>query len=383
MDTATQLTPGETTGTPDGFFARLHAFREQHAKKEIALFFTAGFLFDVFTLDRIDSVLTLAQQGGYLVMLLGLLLYEQRHELKLARPGKWVERAWRFSEDALHFLLGSLLSSFSLFYFKSASGIAALGFLGFTFAVLVANELPRFRRLGHVVRVGLFAFCVTSFLSYVVPIAFGFLSPWLFLLAASLSAAVGYGVFHWVRRWGGNPWAMRRIGAPYGGVVGVMLGAYFLGAVPPIPVHAEKLGIYHEVTAEKLEGGKREYLLLHQRPWWKVWQRGDQTFHARPGDRAYVFVSVFAPTKFADQVRVKWRYKDVKRGWVDQGPGTLLSVVGGRDQGFRTFAYNSDPRPGKWEAQVLTDDGRVIGEIGMTVLEDPSTEPRTFLEERY
>lgn len=359
---------------------RVEAFREKNALVEIAVFFLGGFAFDVLTLDRIDSAFNMAQQGAYLALLFVLLGLEQRREVAAQGSEGLAAKLWSFREDALHFLLGSLLSGFSLFYFKSASGLSALAFMLVTFAVLVFNELPRFRKLGHVGRVGLFAFCVTTYLSYVIPIAFGFLSAWLFLLSALGAGLAGGALGAWVAAARGRNWTLRSVIAPYGGVVAVMLVTYFAGAVPPIPVHAQKLGIYHEVAVEKGEDGQRQYRLMHERDWWRPWQRGDQHFRARSGDRAYVFISVFAPTRFADAVEVRWHYKEGK-GFSTKG--TRLSVLGGRDGGFRTFAYLPDPKPGRWKVEVLTVDGRTIGEIGFTVEEDPSTAPRTFFEERY
>lgn len=385
MATATQHTPGETTATPEpapprgpgSRWARLQAYREQHAKAEIAVFFAAGFLFDVVTLDRIDSWFSIGQQAVYLTALGALLLYEQRHELGLAKPGKWMAKLWRFGEDAIHFLLGSLLSSFSLFFLKSASSVASLVFMAAIFGVLLANELPRFRRLGHVVRVGLYGFCVTSYFAYLVPVLIGFLSTWLFLLAILASAGVGWLLFALVRRWSGTLlWPLRRIAAPFAAVQLALLGLYFARAVPPVPLSAQHMGIYHAVERH---AGK--YKLAHQRPAWKFWHSGDQYFRARPGDRVYAFARVFAPNRFDDKVGFRWQYDDPKRGWIEFGRPYRVKLGGGRSEGWRTFAYLTDPPPGDWKVELLTEDDRVIGSLRFTVEEDESTEPREFFED--
>src|SRR5688572_6515889 len=98
---------------------RLSAVRAQHPRAEAGAFFSAGFLLDIVTIERIDSGATIAQHAAFLLALGALLCYEQRHELGLAQPPPLVARAWRFSEDAMHYLLGTLLSAFCLFYFKS------------------------------------------------------------------------------------------------------------------------------------------------------------------------------------------------------------------------------------------------------------------------
>ena len=48
------------------------------------------------------------------------------------------------------------MSAYTLFFFKSASGLTSILFLIVMLGLLVANELPRFRQLGPVVRLGLF-----------------------------------------------------------------------------------------------------------------------------------------------------------------------------------------------------------------------------------
>ncbi|HSP78661.1 MAG TPA: DUF2914 domain-containing protein, partial [Myxococcaceae bacterium] len=189
--------PTEKTPT---LMDKVQAFRERYATWEMAVFFFAGFLYDVFTLGRIDDRLNLISQGAYLVVLGGLLLLEQRWSGDV-QPPPWMQKAWRFSEDALHFLFGSLLSAYTLFYFKSASGVTAVLFLLALFALLVGNELPRFRAMGPVVRVGLYSFCLTSYFAYLLPVVVGFLSGWLFFLALVLSSGVVFGLFHLVRKW--------------------------------------------------------------------------------------------------------------------------------------------------------------------------------------
>lgn len=371
---------------PQLIVQRIQAYRERYAKQEIAVFFLGGFLFDVLTLDRIDNALTIAQHFVYLVALTALILYEERVAVGRAQPPDWLAKAWRFSEDAVHFLLGSLLSSFSLFYFKASSTLSSFLFMALIFAVLVGNELPRFRQLGPVVRVGLYGLCLATFLTYLLPTAFGFLSPILFVLALVLAGATAYGMFRWVDRWTDDrKWSRRRVLLPQVGVLAGLGLLYFTHVLPPLPLATEKIGIYHDM--EKLEGDpatgkKTEFRLLHQKPWWKFWSKGDQTFYKRPGDKVWVFTAVFAPTRFSDAVQIQWQRDLPKTGWKNWGKPLVVNVTGGRERGFRTWSHLTDPEPGLYRALVLTDDDRVIGSIRVEVIEDSSTEPRFFREER-
>ena len=72
---------------------------------------------------RIDETPVLVQQAAYLVvtgLLLGGML---RFELLGARAARLADGdPWRYVEHAMHFMLGTLLNAFILFYVKSGSG---------------------------------------------------------------------------------------------------------------------------------------------------------------------------------------------------------------------------------------------------------------------
>lgn len=360
---------------PKGLAARIQAFREKHAMAEIALLLVAGFLFDVFTLSRIDDVSTLAQQGAYLGVLGWLLLLEQRYALGVATPSGWWAKVWRFSEEAVHFLFGSLLSCFTVFYFKSASGWTSLLFLAVIFTLLIVNELPRFRALGPMMRVALFSLCLTSYFAYLLPVLAGMVRPWLFVVAVLLSCGVTLSYHLWVATWTQSKVAgFKNVLLPGVGVQVLLLVLYFLKVTPPVPLSITEMGIYHDVRREG-----SDYLLSHQRPDWRFWHKGDQYFLAREGDKVWVFVSVFAPRRFQDQIVARWWYDDPKRGWVSRGNKVLEVRGGGRESGFRTNSYMTYRGvPGRYRVEITTLTGHVIGQLNLEVVADPDRGPREF-----
>jgi hypothetical protein len=377
----------EAVGEASSWKERLKAFRARHAKAELALLFFASFAYDILTLPRIDNRFTLTKQGLFLGVLGWLLWLELRWREGTAPP-RGLSRVWRHREDALHFLLGGLLSPYTLFYFKSASGLTAFVFLATVFGVLVANELPRFRARGPVVRVALYAFCLTSYFAYLLPVVRGYYSGTLFLWAAGLSAAVmgALGVSVYAPR-GGSGRAWWRVLLPGWGVPVVLLGLYALKAIPPVPLSLLSSGIYHDVQVVKGPQGRRDYRLLHESRAWMPWARGDQDFRVRPGERVYFFASVFAPTSFklrrpgdrGTPLRLRWAYNDPRKGWTEYHTYDGLYLgQGGRERGYRLFAYLTDPPSGDWRVSMETDDGREIGRLFFTVTSDDSTEPRDF-----
>src|SRR5688500_10073408 len=85
------------------------------------IFFVGGFLFDAFTLVRIDSVLDLSLQTFYLTGITILLILKERADRGHWTPTGFVQKIWHFETEAIHFMYGGLLSAYVIFYFKSTS----------------------------------------------------------------------------------------------------------------------------------------------------------------------------------------------------------------------------------------------------------------------
>jgi hypothetical protein len=340
------------------------------------VFFLFGFCFDLLLLERIDSVPMLIHQGSYLLLLSILLALDHHFSVRgEPAPGFWA-RVLHFRHEVIHFLFGTLLNAFLVFYFKASSGLIALLFMAALGALLIANEMPRFRKLGSMMRVALLSFAISSYFAYLLPVLAGFLSPFLFLAAVLLASAVTYALWRLYSAWTHDPaWTMRRAVLPGLAIQAVLLALYFLHVVPPVPLSLKWIGIYHDVQRQ----GKT-IKLFHQRAAWKLWQHGDQTFLARPGDRVFCFVRVFAPRHFRDGLKVRWAYHDRKSGWL-RTDAIPLTITGGQEGGWHGTAYKKNFMPGHWKVEIETDDGREVGNVRFTVIEDPGTEPRTFVED--
>ncbi len=371
--------PAPSTDAPPSLMTRVQAFREKHARAEIALFFSLGFAFDVVTLDRIDNRTTLIQQGAYLGVLGLLLGFEQWTRLREVQPPRGLGFLWRLHEPGAHFLLGSLLSAFALFFFKSASSISAFVFLAVMFALLVLNELPRFQRLGPVVRFGLYSLCCAAYLSYLVPVLAGTLSAWLFVVATVGALLPFVPLVLLAVRWSGErKLALRQVALPAASVQAALLVMYFAGAIPPVPLSLQYIGVFHDVKRNEDGTG---YTLLHERPAWRFWERGDQQFLHRPDDKVFIFASVFAPVSVQKgnlPIHFHWFHDHPEKGWTAQGSWTYGGLRGGRAEGFRIFASRTNPSPGAWRVEIRAPDGREIGRIRFTVVPDTREGERVF-----
>jgi hypothetical protein len=352
-------------------WGRLNSFRHRHQRTEHVAFFIAGFTFDALMVHRIDDSPVLIQEGAYLAVVGFLLFGLNSWNHRGAEPPRALRWVWQFSQPLLHFMLGTLLNAYALFYFKSSSGLSAALFLAVISALLVANELPQFRRFGPVVLFGLYSFCLTSYFAYLYPVLLGRLRPWMFLLAVATAVLPLF-----VLAWGHHRFTrdarrvFREALLPSLGVQ-TLLVLLFLGhLVPPVPLSLLDIGIYHGVVRNPSQA---TYTLSHHpTPWWRFWAKDEQDFLARPGDRIFCFVHIFAPRNFHDEVRLRWAHHETT-GWA-ASDAVPLQVTGGKQEGYAGYAYKQNWHPGDWKVSVETRDGREIGRRRFTVGTDPDAE---------
>jgi hypothetical protein len=280
-------------------------------KRSNVVMFVAGFLFDVLTIQRIDAFTDLAFQLVYLAGLTSLLVLQHRESLGLWTPGRLLRRVWPYNVEVLHFFYGGLLSAYVVLYFKSSAGLRPLVFFALLVGLMFLNEMPQIRSAGHRLRLGLYAFCVLSFLNYFVPILVGRMGGWVFLLSLLLAAGVLWLVAdRLAARAADRVRARAKLFAP-AGIVYALIGAlYLLKLIPPVPLSVEFQGIYHEVMRH--DAG---YSLVYERPpIWAFWRRDSRPFHRRPEDRVHYFVRIYAPAAFTHHIFTRWEVQNAGTG---------------------------------------------------------------------
>lgn len=364
---------------------RFKAFKEEHHIAFEVAFFFAGFLFDVMLLHRIDNVALLIHQALYLVLTSLLIAWDHRIFVEGKEPtGKILGRIASYRLWVMHFFLGTLLNAFMVFYFKASSGIWAFIFIGALCAVMIANELPRFRKRGPIVRVGLLSFATTSYLAYMLPIALGYLHWALFLTSVIVGSAATVGLWKLYLRITHDPnWTFKRAVAPGLAVQALLLALYFLHVVPPVPLSLKYIGIFSDVQRQMNEKSLEYHCAYTPAGTWKFWQRDGTDFvfreplEGQPKTRAYAFVAIFAPRGFNDTLSFNWEYEDPKRGWISRGSSSHALGRGqqGRDEGFRTFAYTTLAGPGTHRVIIRSSDGREIGSKTFEAVKDTATDP--------
>ena len=343
-------------------------------------FFVAGFVFDIAAVGRIDSWHVIVQQAVYLALATAILLQLLKEEGTVSTPPEGAGRMKRWYLEyrlpIVSFLLGTLLNMYTLFFFKSASLLVSFAFMLFLVALLFANEAKSLKFLGLALRFALLGLCFLCFAAATVPIAIGSTGLGVFLVSMLVGALPLAAAGFWVGS--ASPElhtrARRQVLVPLGLVLVGFLGFYLFRLVPPVPLSIPFMGVYHGV-----EKNGNAYWLSHERPSWRWWHTGDQQFAAQPGDKIYVYFRIFSPSRFSDQVLMRWHREEPGRGWTLQDT-IPIKILGGRELGFRGYGVKSRYEPGKWKVQVETTDGREIGRIYFE-LENAPQAPRSFTTE--
>ncbi|OIQ20595.1 MAG: hypothetical protein BM556_01265 [Bacteriovorax sp. MedPE-SWde] len=325
------------------------------------IFFSVGFLFDVFTLGEIDDSSNILFQFFYLIFATALISIEYRGTSNISTNNKFIQVAFNYRKDAFHFFLGSLLSSYTLFYFKSSSISNSFIFLFFIALLLILNELPRVQKKGIIVRTVLLYTCILSFLTYIIPTLFGFSGVALFISSLVIGITLSYAATKVLNKYNDSPYKnSKELLIPHSIITVIFLFLYIFRVFPPIPLSLKYIGIYHEVIKKD-----QNYITKELRPWWKIWHNGDQDFSYIPGDKIYVFTKIFAPTGFKDKVFIHWLKK--VNGSYQSSDRIALNVKGARREGYRAFAYKKNISVGGWQVRIETATHLEIGRINFNI----------------
>ena len=344
------------------------------------VFFFSGVAYDTLTLTRIDRLqdnlllLIYLLLLGVLIVLTGRLGIEPApdREQVAARSlfARWVLRVRPYYPMAVQFLLGGLFSAYAIFYSRSATLTSTAIFFALLVVLLVGNEFLHDRLSSLRLLVGLYALVCFAFFTFFLPVMTGYMNSAVFLVGAGLSAAVTFRVVHLIYR--NNPDRSKReaigVTVPAFGLIGLLVGFYFLNWIPPVPLSLKFGGVYHEV---KKTGDRFE--LSFEKKWYQVWKRSDTTFPA--DEPIYCFTAVFAPVDLNTTVYHHWFFRMNGSKPFTHADKIPIKISGGREGGYRAYTFKQRLNPGDWRVDVETEDGRIVGRVSVRVEEQGDTRP--------
>jgi hypothetical protein len=232
-------------------------------------------------------------------------------------------------------------------------------------AIFIGNEYLRRYHTRLVFSALLLFFSIYSYAILLVPLVIRRIGPVPFLVSGVVAVLVFFFYMRALARLGHE----RYRGARRQVAVGIVLItiflnlAYFLRVLPPLPLVLTDAGIYH---GAKRVSGNYEVLQEDEPPEWQALFGTHAIMHIQPGGRLYLYNAVFAPKGLKTRIVHDWQWLNPGKGWQSQ-QRIFVNIAGGRDDGFRYYTTKTSPRPGQWQVNIQTFDGRAIGRVRFAV----------------
>ena len=324
-----------------------------------------GFIFDAITLKRVDTLWENIWIAGHIIIvgifiaLIHLIENEDENEKNPSKAHFWFV-------NILQFFFGGLLSTFLVFYFRSTDIFVTWPFLLLLVLAFVANESLKRHYIRFSFQISLFFLSVYSFAIFLLPVLMHQIGSLIFLLSGLLSLVfVGIFIlilFYFIKDHLKE--SKKTILFLILGIFALVNFLYFTNLIPPIPLSIKNAGIYHSIS--KNDAGN--YEATYEKYDWSNYFKMYPNYSAVQFSPIYAFSAVFSPQDLNLTIIHEWQHYDVfaHKWFTDR---TIpLSVVGGRDGGFRTYSMRSNLTSGKWRVNIKTTEGKTIGSIRFNVI---------------
>ena len=350
----------------------------KHERQISALSLAGGFAFDSATFGRIDHALT---QAVFIVYLLVAGITIAVLHILESRPDgrKPSDRTRTILVAVTQFALGCLLSGFCVFYIRSASITSSWPFLLAMAGIFIGNEYMRRYHARLVFAALLFFFAIYSYAILLVPLVIGRIGRIPFLISGVIAVVIFFFYMQALARLGHERYRGARMQV-YAGMVLITLFlnvAYFLRVLPPLPLVLTGAGVYHEV---KRVGADFQAAQEDEPAEWQALFGTHAIMHIQKGAKLYLYNAVFAPRGLRTRIVHDWQWLNPGKGWQTQQQ-IPIEITGGREDGYRFYTTKAALRPGQWQVNIMTGDGRSVGRVRFAVEEQavpPAVTTRTL-----
>ena len=323
-----------------------------------------GFVFDAFTLKRVDALWENLWILGYL-FLIGVFITLIHLKKNEAGSEKNPSKAHFWYVNILQFAFGGIFSAYLVLYFRSADIMVAWPFIAFLAAIFIANEFLKQHYIRLSFQISLFFLSIYSFMIFLVPVILRKIGTEIFIFSGLLSliiiALFIKILFYFIKDKFTK--SKKLITLLISSIFILINFLYFTNLIPPIPLSLKDGGIYHTIQKNK-EGN---YNVAYENYGWKGYFKMYPDFKKTPESPIYAFSAVFSPKNLNITILHEWQYYDkTKNKWIIEKV-IKLPVKGGRDGGFRTYSTRSNLAPGRWRVNVKTEQGQTIGRLRFNV----------------
>ncbi|KKT42260.1 hypothetical protein A2W54_02890 [Candidatus Giovannonibacteria bacterium RIFCSPHIGHO2_02_43_13] len=328
-----------------------------------------GFIFEWFTLEHIDQFWENLWVAAHFLIIAILLILVNFHENKAADlpSHKDASKTHFWYLTFLQGFFGGLLSTFLVFYFRSATLAVSWPFLLILAAAFIANESFKKNYERLIFQICLFYLMLLTFTIYIVPVFIDRIGPDIFLISGLISLFTIF-IFVFAIGFFAKEKFKKQRSMLAASVLGIFLLAnilYFLNLIPPIPLSIADAGIYHSLYKD----ASGNYVVSGEVA--ESFQKffSTENFHWVPGSPIYAYSAIYSPALFNTEIIHEWQRYDENAGdWVVV-TRVNLSARGGRDEGWRIYSMKTGVSPGSWRVNVETADGQVIGRLRFDIVQ--------------
>lgn len=356
-------------------------FFRRHKKYAPVIFFIGGFIWDSLTLGRIDGWYSNTVLLIYLISLT-ICLYI----FNIADDGRWentfLEEYEEYTPLAIQFFLGGLSSAYVIFFFQSVTLTKTIVFFLILVVLLLSNELLKHRISNKYLQFGAYFFVNFTFFTFFLPGVFGMMNTFLFVISGLLSLTstlflIGY--IYQVSPSTREEITGWKIGLLILGIYLTINACYAFNLIPPVPLSLES-----GLVAYNVEKKNNNFLVSYeQTAFYDFWKTYDKTFNYAKGDTVYIFTSIFAPTDLKKSVEHEWKWYDPDNDKWNTTDTISYDVIGGREGGFRGYTFKENIWPGRWQVDVTTEEGMVLGEIDFKIIPDSTLDKNRLTIDKF
>ena len=329
-----------------------------------------GFVFDAIALKRIDLFWENFWIIVHLVVVAICIALINIQEDKAIDP-KDPQKMNFWLINILQFFFGGLLSAYLVFYFRSTTLAVTWPFLLILSIAFIANESLKEHYARLTFQISLFFLSLFACAIFIVPIIFHRIGPDIFLISGLTSLVVLFTFLIGLSFFAKEKFKQNKkiLALSILTIFFSINILYFLNLIPPIPLSLKDGGIYHSLNRD--DSGN--YIVQYENTGWLDYFSMHENIHLPPGKPIYAYSAIFSPTTFNTDIVHEWqRYDKNTKTWITISE-INLSVIGGRDGGYRTYSMKTEILPGKWRVNVKTFTRQIIGRLRFNVTETIDT----------
>jgi hypothetical protein len=340
-------------------FEKINTTISEYKNWFVPIALSVGFVFDLFTLNRVDQVFDNSILILHLLIVgttIGILVRKK----KPFRQTRLSEKQTRLLQSLVTFSLGALFSGFIIFYGRSGSLRTSWLFFIIMLIILIGTEVKKRYFQKMILQISLFYTALFSWAIFFIPVVTRKIGIEIFILSTVTSLALITLFVHILEQVNPSQIYRHKRKIYLRIIVIALIGniLYFTNIIPPIPLSLKYKGVYHNIQRIP-QGG---YLLQYEEtPYWNFWRKRSRTIHWQRGEDVFIFSEIFAPTDLNTTIIHHWEYyDDENRSW-ERTDSIPIDISGGREQGYRGFSKKENLDLGTWRIKITNTRGQVLG----------------------